>query len=445
MARATRPSYLAIAATICTLLTHGALSKTTGDPIQVQPPAGQGDGLAYDTTIAGLDAFASNLTAGIEFAQAAGGGWYDPKLCSGGYCVYGNRQAANGRGVAVVTTGTNMQRIKRMEPIMGRRENNGPTAAGDPGFEERDVPGRGVVLVANRTLRRGDTLMAWTPVLFVHKSLYKDLSEDEQGRLLAAAVHLLPDATRDRFKRMMLTANAGGGKRDLREVVKRLSFETNMAYRFAPSDMDNEKHYVTYPEVVSLAHDCRGNVAYYIDGAHTHHSTVARKVAPGEELTMSYVDPFMPRAQRQEWVDKWKKTGCSCAHCTAGGDLGALARSDERLAEIQSIEAVLKEPDSKGVTTDMLARLVELYKEERLEPRMSDMYELVAINYNNLGYAKRATKYALLAAQAGAVERGADANDIVAMRILAKDPEGHYSWRTRVPKSKGKGNKVAGK
>ena len=127
-----------------------------------------------------------------------------------------------------------------------------------------------------------------------------------------------------------------------------------------------------------------------------------------------------------------------CALCEADKD--AIKKSDNRVREILMIEKILRDPESQGVTTDMMARLVELYKAEKLQSRYSDMYELVALNYNNLGYPKRASKYALLSAQAGAVERGADANDIIAMRILAKDPEGHYSYRARVKKdTKGKG------
>jgi hypothetical protein len=94
----------------------------------------------------------------------------------------------------------------------------------------------------------------------------------------------------------------------------------------------------------------------------------------------------------------------------------------------------LADHESTGVTKAMIDRYIKLYKEERLETRLADAYELVATNYNYLGYSKEAAKYATLSAQAGTIEGGSEANNVIAMRILAKDPEGHYSYRMKVKK-----------
>jgi len=431
-----------VIAAVCSFLAQGSL-VAAGKADQVPLNAGHDSEIEYES-IEGLGNFASNLTAG----WLGGVGWYEPKLCSKGYCVFANRGIANGRGMAMVTTSTHMQKIRRLEPVLAQPGTNGHfDTSKPPPYEEKDIPGRGIVLVANQTLKRGDRLMAWSPVLIVHKNFYEEVPPDDQTSLLAAAVALLPDATRAKFTRQVRTANAIKS-RDIRDIVRKHSFEVNLGYRFAPGESDNEKHSVAYPEVTSLLHDCRPNLSYHIGGVYVHHTTVARKILPGEELTMSYVSPFGSRAERQHWVHEWKGTGCTCMQCHGGatGDLGAIAKSDARLQEIQDIEKLLKEHTSRGVTTEMIARLVELYKEERLHYRLADMYELVAINYNNLGYAKRAKKYALLSAQAGAVERGPDANDIIALRILADDPEGHYSYRMRLPKSKtGSKEKSGGK
>lgn len=424
-----RSPYLAIAA-LCSLLAQGTL-VAAGKADQVPLNSAQANELVYES-IEGLGNFASNLTAG----WLGGAGWYNPKLCSNGYCVFANKAIANGRGMAMVTSSTHMQKLKRLEPVLNLPGINGPAdPSKPPPYEEKEIPGRGIVLVANQTLKRGDQVMSWSPVLIVHKSFYDDVPVEEQTGLLAAAVALLPDATRAKFTRQVRAANAIKS-RDIRDIVRKHSFESNLGYRFAPGESETEKHYVTFPEVTSVAHDCRPNMAYHIDYSHVHRTTAARKVLPGEELTISYISPFGSRAERQQWLKEWHGEGCSCMQCHGGatGDLGAIAKSDANLEEIQNIEKVLKDHTSRGVTTEMIARLIELYKEERLESRFSDMYETVALNYNNLGYAKRAKKYALLSAQAGAVERGPDANDILAMRIMADDPEGHYSYRARMPK-----------
>ena len=82
----------------------------------------------------------------------------------------------------------------------------------------------------------------------------------------------------------------------------------------------------------------------------------------------------------------------------------------------------------------MIARYIKLYKEEHLETRLADAYELAAVNYNYLGYSKEAEKYATLAAQAGSIEGGANSNNVIAMRIMAKDPVGHYSYKMKLKK-----------
>ncbi len=143
----------------------------------------------------------------------------------------------------------------------------------------------------------------------------------------------------------------------------------------------------------------------------------------------------MPRAERQIMTDRWFGTGCSCSQCSGRGDLAAVAASDARLEEIKAIEKKLKDYDSKGVTTGMLARLVQLYEDEGLKARLSEMYALVALNYNALGYAKRAIKFANMAVQAGIIEYGDGSNDVIAMRILAKNADVHYSHRMRIKKN----------
>lgn len=58
---------------------------------------------------------------------------------------------------------------------------------------------------------------------------------------------------------------------------------------------------------------------------------------------------------------------------------------------------------------------------------MAEAYELAATNNNYLGLEedKKAKKYAELAVQAARIEYGEDANEVVAMRILAGDVRGH--------------------
>jgi hypothetical protein len=420
-----------LVAAVCGLLAAPGALADSGKSGHVPPPS-KSDGLAYQP-IDGIEQFASNLTtAGDQLT----GGWYDPKICVKGYCVFSNPWISNGRGMALVTSPENMQKVKRLQEHYKNPDHNRwtPRSSKAPPFYEEEIPGEGYRYVANETIKRGDELMSWTPVLIVHKRFFHDVANEDQATLLASAVQLLPQDTREKFKRQVHTANAAKTN-TLREVVERHSFESALGYKFSAGETTMETHFVNYPEVSALRHSCRPSAAFYIDNLHVHRTTAARKMAPGDEVTLTYIDPFQTRAERQKSLIKWRGFGCTCKHCLGNGMLDNLGKSDANILEIKRIEKSLKDHDSTDVTTEMIGRLVELYKEEGLQARMSDAYELVALNYNNLGYPKRAIKYANLGAQAAVVERGRDANDGIALRILAKDPEGHYSYRARIKKN----------
>lgn len=352
------------------------------------------------------------------------GGWYDAKICSGDYCVFANHDLAKGRGLSVITTRANLQKIRRLQHRLDDADVNKLTS--DPPYEIQNIAGKGLRLVATRPIKRGAQLMAWSPVLMVRKTFFDDVPPKEQDGLLAAAFRFLPEATQKKFQGQVFVANAGKS-RTLKDIVLRHSFETDVGWAAQGRD---EYHYASYPEASAFHHDCRPNVAFYIDGAHVHHTTVARKIQPGEELTITYINnPLQSVRERKKMVKKWTGSECSCSLCSAPKDM--LKTSEDRLKEIRRLQAKLSDHESKGVTKAMIDRFIKLYKEERLETRLSEAYELVAINYNYLGLSKEAGKYATLSAQSASIEGGADANNAIAMRILAKDPEGHYSFKMK--------------
>lgn len=409
------------------------VSAGTVERCQLDDTTGNGHGLACaEGILEGFDItkFTSNGTSSTK--PGAIGGWYDPKICSGEYCVFANRDVAHGRGMSVITTVQNLQKIRRVEPRLDDEGVN-QNAKKQPPHTAADK-GQGLSLVASESIKRGEPLMAWSPVLMIRKTFFDDVPAENQESLLAAAFQLLPDGTRKAFQDQTKVVDAGKS-RVLKDVILRHSFESDVGW--ASNGRTDELHYVSYPEVAPLKHSCRPNVVFYIDGHHVHHTTVARRVQPGEELTISRInDPVLTRLERQRVLRRWMGKGaeCSCSLCSATKDSTASADSDKRIKEIKKIQAKLSDHESRGVTTDMIARFIKLFKEEHLETRLADAYELAAMNYNYLGYSKEAAKYATLAAQAGSIEGGINSNSVIATRIMAKDPEGHYSYRMKLPK-----------
>jgi hypothetical protein len=433
------PAHLLVVAAVALTSLAPLVSAGTVERCQLDESDGAHHGLACAEGILGdfdVSRFTANATSPTKPSGTTGGGWLDPKICAGAYCVYANKDVARGRGLSVITTVQNLQKIRRIqhrlddEEVSRYEEKEG----GARPFEARDVDGKGLSLVAKEGLRRGEKLMAWSPVLMIRKEFFEDVEAEKQDALLAAAFQLLPEETRRKFREQTKVADAGLSK-VLKDVILKHAFESDVGW--AANGRPNELHYVVYPEVAALKHACRPNVGFFIDGHHVHHTVVVRRIQPGEELTISrIVDLVLTRLERQRVLKKWKGGECTCSLCSGGKESSSVAESDKRVKEIKRIYAKLSDHESRGVTTDMIARYIKLYKEEHLETSMADMYELAAINYNYLGYSEEAGKYATLAAQAASIEGGTNSNSAIAMRILAKDPMGHYSYKMKIKNKK---------
>jgi hypothetical protein len=410
------------------------VSAKTTEGCQLDDSDGSSHGLACAEGVLGdfdVSKFTANATSPTKPGGTSGGGWLDPKICAGEYCVFANKDVAHGRGLSVITTVQNLQKIRRTQDRLDDEGVNRNEKMESP-FAVKDVNGKGLGMVANQTIKRGEKLMAWSPVLMIRKTFFEDVEAEKQEALLAAAFQLLPEATRKSFQQQMRVADASKSK-VLKDVILKHSFESDVGW--PAKDRPNELHYASYPEVALLEHHCRPNVVFFIDGNHVHHTVVARRVHPGEQLTISrIVDPVLTRLERQRVLKKWKGSECSCSLCSGGKGSSSAAESDKRIKEIKRIYAKLSDHESKGVTTDMIARYIKLYKEEHLQTNLADAYELAAVNYNYLGYSKEAAKYATLSAQAASIEGGLNSNGAIAMRILAKDPVGHYSYRMKLKK-----------
>lgn len=342
-------------------------------------------------------------------------GWEGPKHCVREYCVYSNRRFAG--GITVITTAENAKRIADIPEITAVR-------SGPPPFYATEVPGKGTGLVANRTIRRGEMIMTWQPSFVIHRRLPDDLSQEEQYRVLDAALLKLPAPRRRAFLKQL---GQFGGHR-VSDILLTNSFQMDVG---SEGGGDEEGHHLSnFPDVSLYNHDCRPNTAFYIDDRLTHHTHAVRDIVAGEELTLTYMNPFETHAARQSHIQQSWGFKCTCQHCMMAED--EIRASDARLYEIDEIEAELGNFASTKVSVGMVERLLEVYELERLDVKVHGAYVLAALNYNLFGDAKKAKKYAKLAIETGIVEFGPDADDVAAMRELARDPKAHFTWRKRV-------------
>jgi len=343
-------------------------------------------------------------------------GWQKTKTCVDEFCLFFNQDAAGGRGISVVSTDEEMENIRE---IIDRAQLG---KAGKQPYSVKD--GR---YVAGEGLRRGRQLESLAPVLLVNKVFLDEIPQEEHNKMLEAAVQRLPRETRRIFDAQDPLPK---GERNITNIV------TRMPITVTPdpvNSMSSEAHYANFPEAAAYTHDCRPNVAFHLSSDFVFRAAVARRVGPGEGLTVSHLRPLHTRAERTAMAEHIWGHPCGCATCSAGGgDLAAIARSDGRVEEIQAIVRELEEIASRQVTKDLIDRYLVLLQEENLQAYLADAYWRAAINYSYLGFKDEAVKYASRAVQAAIVEGGKDASLPIEIRIFLQDPLGHYSWRRRL-------------
>lgn len=353
--------------------------------------------------------------------------WRGGAECEGPYCLYANRGFAGGRGVALVTNPDGLAKLKQVGDLLQEYgvsfaddDDNVPFRTTTQPHAEDEHP---EVVVASRALRRGDPIMAHTPVLLVHQAFRRDAPPERQQHLLRLAVNALPAATAKKLKKVL-------GSTITTDALS--SFEVNWGAT-DDDNTDNNAHDAVFPEAAALRHHCRPNTASYVDPTTLMHiTTAAQPIPPGEALTRlsRRVDPLAPREDRQA------QHAHACSQCSSLPPDEA-ADSETRLREIRWIDAKLRDPDSPEVSAPGLVTYhLGLHENEQLHCCLARPYRLAAENLNMLGYDKYAAKYADAAVEALKMERGEGAPEVRDMEALRRDPRGHPTWRQRVNRAR---------
>ncbi|OAQ87666.1 SET domain-containingprotein [Purpureocillium lilacinum] len=266
------------------------------------------------------------------------------------FCLYSSHSFASGRGISILTTPDRIESIMQLPAFAQSNYSHGPGTPASPPFEERELPGRGRGLIANKTVFRGDRIFAYTPVLLLDDEAYEALDEDEWVKLEAAAVEQLPAASRAEFWQLF-------GQPTVNPVTDRIN--TN-AFEI---DTAKGTFYGVFPEIARLNHDCRPNAAYFFDEeSFTHYVHATTTVAPGTELTITYIDPHMPRSQRRRRLSSSWGFQCTCSLCTAHASISQ--ESDSRLKQITDLTERLE--NSRSSSSEMAKTLISLYEQERM-------------------------------------------------------------------------------
>ncbi|KAK3315520.1 hypothetical protein B0H66DRAFT_628669 [Apodospora peruviana] len=253
------------------------------------------------------------------------------------------------------------------------------------------LPGKGLGLVATRRIPQGEVLTVDYAAL-VADSAFPSKMKREQGRvLLRKAIERLP-----RVKEVMELARSGKdatgdvGEVDVEDVVKTNSFTLRIG---------GESYMALFPTIARINHACNPSAFTRFDEKTLSNTVIAfREIKKGEEITISYSEFGLTRAERQHILQaKWGFT-CTCSLCTASQD--EITASDARRLKIKALgPQVVQQVQSAQfrLAIELNREMVDLIAAEKLIPHMGEHYEVMARLHMGAGNKKEAKKYAKLA------------------------------------------------
>ncbi|KAK5236495.1 hypothetical protein LTR99_007827 [Exophiala xenobiotica] len=336
-------------------------------------------------------------------------------------CVYTNATFANGRGISLFSTPRIAEQMANLSPF-NDRDGFSPLINTDSGaWYTQPIRNKGIGMFAKHPLRRGDLIIATTPVLVAYSENL--LSPAERERFLQTAIEQLPASTREAY--LGLTTVHGNPEILVQDIAAANTFAIQL---------HGQKHLAAFPEPSRLNHDCAPNAQFHIDTATlTHYVRAVRPIAADEEISIAYTNPLDTYAQRQRYLRQSFGFECPCARCRRGGESG-----DAALEEINALQASLGDWTAESKASVAQAeRLIQMYQDQGLDGYLDPAYCHAALMYSSVGSVKGARKYVDLAVEAIELRLGSDANqeDLSVWKEMRRDPSRHWSWKARKKQS----------
>jgi hypothetical protein len=353
------------------------------------------------------------------------------------FCVFTSKSFWGGRGITILTKPSIAKEMAQLPAFTNPTNNTSSLSENDPRdppFVVAAIPGRGMGLIANRTIERGDLIKAHAGVAIFHNDCVDKSFDDylpHKEELMKLSVNQLPPYTRDLF--LAMAAHNESEEPYIEKIYTNTFGE----------DFGEEEHSLVVPETARMNHDCRPNAMYYFDRKTlVHYTHASRRIYAGEEITITYIDPLQTRLGRRAAIKRSWGFDCSCSLCSAENDF--IRESNRRILEINKISKILNEVVSQNETerqaartyvsaaTEMVDLLISLYEQERLHASIADGYRLAALISASIGNEWRAVKWAMMAVDTGLIHDGPDDDEILDMRRLLLAPRQHWSWAVNV-------------
>lgn len=263
-----------------------------------------------------------------------------------------------------------------------------------PPYEIKEIPGKGMGVVARRKIKRFETVMVDQASLAVAVDAKEAVGEDVEASLIWRAVEQLrrPEIVRDLSWKHDGAADDGGD----RSKGEKGKFDENVLQTNAfASDVGGIETRTLFPLVSRINHACNPNVFVLFSTAGTSVAVKAyRDITPGEELNLSYVTVGQPLEYRKAHLARWGFK-CTCSLCSLPP--AEREKSDKLRAQIAGADTKILNLFEQGKHAEALKlgeRLMDNIHAEGQEGYLTDQYGLLAKLYYIVGERKRAERYA---------------------------------------------------
>lgn len=166
--------------------------------------------------------------------------WVGPLDCQGDFCLYSNQAVSKHPWVILCTTPEAAQGLEDYFHIVpNKRSPSEPLP-----YHVADLPGKGRGLIANRTIHKGERVIAEDAILALPIHAHLQLPPERRRQLYDMILENLPFSARDEF-----LSQVGD---DVTTVIDHNGFEIHTG-----RDDDAVRYVGAFPQQALINHDCR--------------------------------------------------------------------------------------------------------------------------------------------------------------------------------------------
>jgi hypothetical protein len=140
------------------------------------------------------------------------------------YCIYTSHKFADSRGISFFTSPENAQKMLKLPAFTNKHIHEAVNHEPNPPYVAKQLPGRGIGLIANRTLFRSDRIFSNTPTVVIEEEIFETFKAEDRVPFQNVAVNQLSPAT----KKLVLDLCGHFGGDHVEDLINTNSFAVDV-------------------------------------------------------------------------------------------------------------------------------------------------------------------------------------------------------------------------